>query len=220
MNGLSPSERPKQRNARKVAVLNADALERLVAAGSSQRWRAALALAAFGGLRIGEIRGLRWQDIDLERDSLTVARSLLRDGTPKATKTEAGARTIPLLPALRRRLVEWKLKSPRTDRDEYVIATHDGSPVMERNLARALAAAKTKAGIEAAGDERLSWHSLRHSCASLMATDLELPATTLAALIGHSDASFTMRVYAKDSRDTAAVVEDVLARAASAGIGG
>jgi integrase len=68
--------------------------------------------------------------------------------------------------------------------------------------------------------ERLSWHSLRHSFASLLATDLELPATTLARLTGHADAGFTLKVYARDGRDGAAVVEEVLARAAGAGIGG
>ena len=53
----------------------------------------------------------------------------------------------------------------------------------------------------------------------MLATDLELPATTLAKLTGHTDAGFTLKVYARDDRDTSAVVEDVLARAAGAGIG-
>ena len=66
---------------------------------------------------------------------------------------------------------------------------------------------------------RLPWHSLRHSYASMLATDLELPATTLARLTGHADAGFTLRVYAMDRRDETTVVEDVLARAAGAGIG-
>jgi len=58
-------------------------------------------------------------------------------------------------------------------------------------------------------EDRLSWHSLRHSFASLLATDLELPATTLARLTGHADAGFTLRVYARDGRDEPAVVKDV-----------
>jgi integrase len=62
-------------------------------------------------------------------------------------------------------------------------------------------------------------HALRHSFASLLATDLELPATTLAQLIGHTDAGFTLRVYARDARDTATVVADVLVRAETAGVG-
>ena len=48
---------------------------------------------------------------------------------------------------------------------------------------------------------------------------LELPATTLAAVIGHADAGFTLRVYARENRDAASVVRDVLDRAAAAGVG-
>lgn len=47
----------------------------------------------------------------------------------------------------------------------------------------------------------------------MLATDLELPATTLARIIGHADAGFSLRVHAKDGRDEAAVVSDVLTRA-------
>jgi hypothetical protein len=53
----------------------------------------------------------------------------------------------------------------------------------------------------------------------MLATDLELPATTLARLTGHSDAGFTLRVYARDGRDESAVVEDVLSRATRVGVG-
>ena len=45
------------------------------------------------------------------------------------------------------------------------------------------------------------------------------PATTLARLTGHADAGFTLRVYARDSRDEAAVVKEVVGRAEAAGIG-
>lgn len=217
MDGLADSERPRQKNAKRIAVLDPESMERLIAAGSTERWRAAIALAGIAGLRLGEVRGLCWEDIDLDANTISIERSLLPDGTPKATKSEAGRRTVPMLPALRRRLVEWKVRSPRTD--GYVICSYDGQPVQERNLRRALTAAKEAAGLDG-GEERLSWHSLRHSFASTLATDLELPATTLARIVGHADAGFSLRVYARDARDEAAVVSDVLARAASAQIGG
>ncbi len=113
----------------------------------------------------------------------------------------------------------WKLKSPRTDPEDYVICTATGEPVQQRNLRRVLGQAKKAAGLDGT-EGRLSWHSLRHSYASMLATDLELPATTLARIIGHADAGFSLKVYAKDARDESAVVTDVLARASSAGIGG
>ena len=53
----------------------------------------------------------------------------------------------------------------------------------------------------------------------MLATDLQLPATTLARIVGHADAGFSLRVYAKDALDEAALVRDVLDRAAAARIG-
>jgi integrase len=78
---------------------------------------------------------------------------------------------------------------------------------------------RAEATLTVGESERLSWHSLRHSWASMLATDLDVPATTLARLNGHADAGFTLRVYARDGRDEAAVVQDVLTRAAAVGIG-
>lgn len=218
IDGLAPSERPKQRNAKRNEVLRAEKMAKLVTTGSTERWCAALGLAGYAGLRLGEIRALRWGDIDFEAGTISVCRSMLPDGTPKAPKSEAGERTVPLLPALRRLLVEWKLRSPHTRANDLVIATADRTPVSERNLRRVLDDAKEAAGFDGTED-RLSWHSLRHSFASLLATDLDLPATTLAELVGHADAGFTLRVYARDARDPAAVVADVLARAAEAHVG-
>ena len=92
MDGLARSEKPKQRNARRVAVLDADAIAKLAHAGGSERWTAAIALAGYAGLRLGEIRALRWSDVVLDGETISVRRSLLPDGTVKATKTEAGTR--------------------------------------------------------------------------------------------------------------------------------
>jgi integrase len=215
--GLAPSEIPQQRNARTVEVLDAETVARLVETGTSERWRAALALAGFAGLRLGEIRALTWADVDLDAGALAVHRSMLPDGTVKAPKTEAGKRTVPIVPALRRLLVEWRQRSPHTRPADAVVCTASGGAVQERNLRRALADAKAAAGL---GDTegRLSLHSLRHSWASALATG-GLAATTLARVTGHSDPGFTYRVYARDARDDAALVADVLERAASAGFG-
>jgi integrase len=219
MAGLAVSERPSQRNAKAIRTLTVGEIRRLVAGGSSERWRAALGLASYGGLRLGEIRGLRWSDVHFDTNLIRIDRSLLPDGSPKATKTKAGQRAVPMLPVLRRVLVAWRLRSPLTADDDLVIGTAEGTPVAERNLRRSLAVAVTKAGIEVADGERLSWHALRHAAISTLATDLGLPAPTLAAIAGHSDAGFTLKVYARDPRDPESMTADVLARAEAAGVG-
>jgi integrase len=200
-------------------VLDADTIGRLVAASTSLRWQVALGLAGYAGLRLGELGALTWADVNLDAGTLSVRRSLLPDGTAKQPKTEAGVRVVPLLPALRRLLVAWKLRSPRARATDLVVCAANGGHVEERNLRRVLDAAKAAAGLNPRADERLSWHALRHSFASMLATELELPATTLAGLVRHADAGSTLRVYARDGRDTAVVVEDVLARAAGARVG-
>jgi hypothetical protein len=87
-----------------------------------------------------------------------------------------------------------------------------------REVRRALDKAKGTAGLDGLA-ERLSMYALRHSFASMLATDLEVAPTTLAQLIGHADAGFTLRLYACDNRDSDAIVKDVLTRAANANIG-
>ena len=109
----------------------------------------------------------------------------------------------------------WKIKSPRTDCGDYVVCTHDGGHVAERNLRRALDAAKTEAKLDE-GEKRPSWHSLRHSAGSIWLTEYGLPVTTVSAMMGHSNPAFTLACYGRDPRDEQAVVTDVLARAAAA----
>jgi integrase len=143
---------------------------------------------------------------------------MLPDGSVKATKTAAGVSDVPLLPRLRRLLSEWRLASPTSRPDDFVFGTVTGAPLAERNIRRALEAAKSAAGLDDL-DERLSMHALRHSFLSLAATTLDLPDTTLARMAGHANPAFTLRLYARDRRDQQQVNEDVLARAQLAGFG-
>jgi Phage integrase family len=74
---------------------------------------------------------------------------------------------------------------PHSLEGDLVISKADGGPVQERDVRRALNAAKRTAGL-AATEGRLSTHSLRHSCLSALATGGLAP-TTLAEVAGHSD---------------------------------
>ena len=213
--GLAPTEKPRQNNAREAVSLDADAIDQLVRAGGSERWQAALGLAGYAGLRLGELRGLKWEDIDFERSTIMVRRSLLPDGQEKETKTKAGTRVVPIIPALAVALKKWRLRSPRTADTDYVICTADGGHVHERNLRRALDQAMTKAKLTIPEGERLSWHALRHSHGWVLHS-VRTPVATIAAVLGHTDPSFTMRAYVRDGREAAAIVDDVLARIAAA----
>ena len=84
-------------------------------------------------------------------------------------KTEAGAARSRCPRVLPERSSPGAQVTP-TDPDDYVICTHDGGDVAERNLRRALEAAKTKAKLDG-GEMLLSWHSLRHSAGSIWLTE-------------------------------------------------
>ena len=70
------------------------------------------------------------------------------------------------------------------------------------------------------GEKRLSWHALRHSAGSIWLTEYGLAVTTVSAMMGHSNPSFTLACYGRDPRDEQAIVADVLERAAKAAHGG
>ncbi len=75
------------------------------------------------GLRIGELIALRWRDVNLADGRITV----------RASKTDAGARAIDLLPALRDELAAVKADG-RPDPDALVFPTQTGGPMNPSNV--------------------------------------------------------------------------------------
>ena len=74
------------------------------------RWRPLLLTAIFTGLRASELRGLKWGDVDLKRNEIHVRQRADRYGKIGRTKSEAGERTVPLLPMVVERVAR---ASPR-----------------------------------------------------------------------------------------------------------
>lgn len=93
----------------------------------SGRWRPLLLTAIFAGLRSSELRGLRWQDLDLDARTICVHQRADEFGELGRPKSEAGERTIPVPPMVISALKEWRLaySRPVTGRD------NDGKPIRE-----------------------------------------------------------------------------------------
>jgi integrase len=145
------------------------------------------ATAIFAGLRKGELYGLRWIDVHLERAQLTVARSYTF--APKSGKP----RHLPLHPELARILTEWKKRCPVTD-EGLVFPVVDGTGVYRMGIKtdmRGLAVNLRRAECHVPPKP---WHALRHTFAShfMMAGGNIL---TLQKLLGHADLTMTM-IYA------------------------
>jgi integrase len=178
-----------------------DEIRRIVQA-ASDRWRPLLVVAAFTGLRASELRGLRWDDVNLKRGELRVrqrADCYLTIGKPKS---RAGERTIPLGPFVINTLRVWRLAYPRGEL-ELVFPTSSGRISHHKSIIRsALIPAQLVAGVVTASGRAKypGLHALRHFYASWCINrkvdgGLELPAKVVQTRLGHSSIVMTLDTY-------------------------
>jgi integrase len=160
---------------------------------------------------------LRWSDIDLDASTITIAGQIARDGRSWLDygKTDDAQRTIPALPALRRRLLAHRLASPWTQPTHYVFAVKADRPKEYRNVRRALDMARESAGI----DGNLTSHDFRRTHASHLIVAERLDDGAVTGVLGHASIDVTRRLYAADWRDAQERNAIVLRQLAEAGIG-
>jgi len=82
------------------------------------RWRPLMLTAIFTGLRSSELRGLRWEDVDLNAGVIHVRQRADRYNKIGPPKSEAGERVVPMPPMVLNTLREWKLKCPKQKKDK------------------------------------------------------------------------------------------------------
>jgi integrase len=166
------------------------------------RWRPILLTAIFTGLRSSELRGLRWQDVDLKKKEVHVRQRVDQYGEFGPPKSEAGERVIPLSPELVKTLREWKLRCPKGELD-LAFPTGAGTPENHANVInRGLGPAQVSAGIvdECGAAKYSGLHALRHFYASWCINavsdgGLGLSAKIVQARMGHSSITMTLDTY-------------------------
>jgi integrase len=84
--------------------------------------RTAVFLDVSSGLRVGELLGLKWADVDFESLEVNVTRSVVKQKITRC-KTEASRKPIPLDPDLAEVLLNWKLQSPYPEPGNWVFAS-------------------------------------------------------------------------------------------------
>lgn len=216
---VSKAERPKVKAASRPRVLPHEEIARLLR-HTLPTYQAVVATAVFSGMRLSELLGLRWRDIDFDDGFIRVRHQLSRATRKKPArllplKTDAGARDVVLLPQLAALLRKHKagaFAEGRARPEDFVFTTAAGTPLYQRNVsARGLDKAADKAGLNREGDPRVSMHDLRHTFASHLILDLKLDVVTVSGQLGHSRPSVTSDVYAH-LFDQARHAEDIRAR--------
>jgi len=195
-------EAPQPRRA-EMRVLTPEQARRLleVAEADDSVYGHAVILALHSGLRLGELLGLTWQDVDLERGCVTVRRALQHlasDGPVfREPKTARGDRTIPLGPSavdalrrLRYRQVEKSLALASAYRDHrLVFVSPQGTHLSGFALRRAFYRLLLEAGLP-----RIRFHDLRHTHASLLLARGVHP-KIVSERLGHASIAITLDIY-------------------------
>lgn len=162
------------------------------------------------GMRVSELCGLKWQDIQedglhVERSNMTI-KDWQEDGyinITTAPKTKAGKRVIPLTPQLRALLDEqrsiqlrerlkagsaWAIDDTGKS-STYIFANRVGSPADRHNLNRTFRGILSKAGLPSRGV-----HALRHTFATNWVQQ-NPDVVALSRVLGHTDPAFTYKTY-------------------------
>jgi integrase len=185
---------------RRQRVLGRAEIERLLAA-SPPRDRLMIATVLYTGLRISELLGLVWDDVDFGAGVVHVRAQLSRAhrGAPAervAPKTPASVRDVPLVAQLARLLSAHRRRSRFARGDDWVFATARGTPYGHRNVSRrCLGRAAQLAGLNDDGWPPLRFHDLRHTFSSHLIIDLGLDPAQVSRMLGHARITITLDIY-------------------------
>ncbi len=202
-NPASLVELPKVQR-KEMMAFSSDEVARFIEAAQSDRFGTMFTFAVITGMRPGEYMGLQWKDVDFERGTVTVQRTLLIVATEEGErfgepKTPQSRRTIPLQRVLLRQLrehhrrqAEERLKAGAEWAGfDLVFCTETGKPLDLHNIrARHFKPILKRAGLS----EKFRIYDLRHTCASLLLAEGVHPKIASERL-GHSSVVLTLNTY-------------------------
>jgi integrase len=198
---VTEAVRPPRPAPREMRPLTAEEARRLLQAAHGNGLEALYVLAVTTGMRQGELLALRWQDVDIKNCTVSVRRTLTRNGgvielgEPKTKKSRRSIRLTPraieaLEAHLERQLREIRILGDRYEDQGLVFTTSTGglinpSNLRQRNFARLLKEARLP---------HIRFHDLRHTCATLLLTQGTHP-KYVQDLLGHATIAITLDTY-------------------------
>lgn len=171
----------------RAKALSEDELRNLIEKVPKEH-RLFVTLISHTGLRISEAVALQWQDLDFGKGQLLVKRRLYR-GSLAPPKSRYGTRTIKLSRGMSQALWGLRKTARHTAEDDPIFATKTGTYVEPSNASRWFKKAAREAGVEWA-----SFHTLRHTAAS-MAFRHGKNAAQVQRMLGHHSPAFTLATY-------------------------
>jgi integrase len=158
------------------------------------RERAAVMLAGSTGLRRSELFALRWSDVNFFTMEIAVTRAVVRNHIGE-TKTEASHKPVPLHPAVKDALAEWRGKSPYKSDEDFLFPSlrmNGKQPLMpDMVLRKIIRPALVRAGVTG---KVIGWHSFRHSLATNLRA-LGVDVKVAQELLRHANSRTTMDLY-------------------------
>lgn len=195
-----------------MRVLTRKEQERLIMAAKLSPEPSAFGVifALFTGVRLGELCALKWENIDMDKRTVSIVatRSRLQNfddsiaastsvETRPSPKTESSRRTIPLMESLYKDLVQYKNEQllilrqyPSYNKEGYVFCQENGHPYEPRTYMD-----EFKRCVKRADIPRANFHCLRHTFAT-RALEQGMDVVVVAKLMGHADSSVTLKKYA------------------------
>jgi integrase len=186
---------------REVAALSPAEARAIIHALSGDRISSLVTVALATGLRLGELLGMRWQDLDLDAGVLTVRHSLQRlPGRgpelvePKTARSRRsivlGRSTLAALRSHRATQLEDRIWAGNRWREgDFVFTTSVGTPMLAGDVTK-----RFQARLASASLPRMRFHDLRHGSASLLLSQGVHPRVVM-ELLGHSTIALTMNTY-------------------------
>ena len=182
-NPVSGAERQPFRRSGDFQALDPSEVALLARSAVNSQDAALFEVAAFTGLRLGELRGLRWGDVDWMHRLVHVRRSYTRHqiGPPKSGKV----RSVPLVDQAARALDGLSRREHWIGEEDLVFVNEIGEPFEESAMRRRFYAALKRAGLE-----HVRFHDLRHTFGTIAVQ--AFPLTDVKAFMGHADIQTTM----------------------------
>jgi integrase len=170
------------------------------------RLEALYVLAISTGMRQGELLGLRWQDVDVERRRLQLVRQLKTRQSRRAVVLSELAVTA-LVDHRERQAAEREQQGVSRESKAWSFPTLSGKPLDPHNLRqRSFFPLLDRAGLP-----RIRFHDLRHSCATLLLGEGVHP-KIVSDLLGHSQIGITLDLYSHVTATMQAVAAEAMGR--------